>query len=138
MKTPFTTISVLMLSSAWSAPLVADDFSKVLRSAFQAHCIKCHGQGGKTEGKIDLLSLKSVTDLQARPKLLETLITVLKDREMPPKDEPALSDEKRQRMVARLQALLDHIRKTQAFGATPIRRMNRFQYNNAVVDLLEL
>jgi len=28
--------------------------------------------------------------------------------------------------------------KTQSFGPVPIRRMNRFQYNNAVVDLLEL
>jgi hypothetical protein len=118
--------------------LVADDFSKVLRSAFQAHCIKCHGQGGKIKGKIDLQSLKSSTDLQARPKLIETLIAVLKDREMPPKDEPSLPDEKRQQMLARLQATLEHVRKTQAFGATPIRRMNRFQYNNAVVDLLEL
>jgi len=138
MKTPFTTISFLMLSTALSSPLVADDFSKVLRSAFQAHCIKCHGKGGKIEGKIDLLSLKSETDLQARPKLLEKLITVLQDREMPPKDAAPLPDKKRQQMLTQLRAMLAHVRQTLAFGATPIRRMNRFQYNNAVVDLLEL
>ena len=73
-----------------------------------------------------------------RPELLEELITVLKDREMPPEDEPPLPEGTRKQMVAKLKTLLVKALKTQAFNPAPVRRMNRFQYNNAVVDLLEL
>ena len=138
MKTVFTTSVALVLSIGLSSSSLADEFSTLLRSAFKAHCIACHGKDGKMKGKINLLALKSGVDLQARPKLLEKLIKVLKNREMPPKDAPPLPAVKREQMVGGLHALLERARKTQPFVPTPIRRMNRFQYNNAVVDLLEL
>jgi mono/diheme cytochrome c family protein len=138
MEKAVRTVVAFVLSMALYSPLLADDSSTSLQSAFQTHCVKCHGKGDKLEGKVNLLSAKSDGDLRARPELLEKVITVLQDREMPPEDEPALPAEKRQRMVRQLQALLDETLKTQPFGPTPIRRMNRFQYNNAVVDLLEL
>ena len=87
---------------------------------------------------IDEACAKIRVQLESRPELLDKLITVLKDREMPPEDEPPLPAGKREQMVKRLQATLEQALKTHAFGPTPIRRMNRFQYNNAVVDLLEL
>jgi hypothetical protein len=138
MKTACTTFLVPLLSVGLSLPLLAENPSTLLPSAFKAHCVKCHGKGGKIEGKINLLALKSDDDLQARPELLEDLVTVLKDRQMPPEDEPPLPEAKREQLVARLHAMLEQALRTQAFGPTPIRRMNRFQYNNAVVDLLEL
>ena len=104
----------------------------------KVHCIKCHGQGGESEGDVNLLALSVDGDLRARPKLLEKLIVVLKDRQMPPEDEPPVPDIRRQRMIAQLQSSLKQALKTQPFEPTPIRRMNRYQYNNAVVDLLEL
>jgi hypothetical protein len=118
--------------------LCADDSSSFLQSTFKAHCIKCHGKNKTIEGKVNLLALKTDDDLQTRPELLEALITVLKDRQMPPEDEPPLPTANREQMVSRLQEMLVQALRTQAFGPTPIRRMNRFQYNNAVVDLLEL
>ena len=138
MNTPFATFVALMLSVCVSSSLLAEDVSASLPSAFKVHCIKCHGKSGKIKGKVNLLQLKSGNDLLARPKLLEDLITMLKDREMPPEDEPPLPEGTRKQMVAQLQTLLVKALKTQAFGPTPVRRMNRFQYNNAVVDLLEL
>jgi mono/diheme cytochrome c family protein len=106
MQTTFTTIIALVLSFGLSASLPADDASTSLLSAFKAHCIKCHGKGGKIEGKINLLSLKSGDDFQSRPKLVEELITVLKDRQMPPEDEPLIPSVKREQMVTQLQAML--------------------------------
>jgi hypothetical protein len=134
MKTAYT-FFVLVLSAG--ASLSADD-SPALQSAFSTHCIKCHGKDGKVEGDVNLLALKSNDDLQNKADLLEKLITVLKDRRMPPEDEPALPGGAREQLVTALQTILQQTLKTQAFGVTPIRRMNRFQYNNAVVDLLEL
>ncbi len=138
MKTTLTTFIALVLSAGPSFSAPADGSWTSLYRAFEAHCVKCHGKGGTTKGKVNLQALKSDEDLQARPELLDKLITVLKDREMPPEDEPPLPVGKREQMVTRLQATLEQALKTQAFGPTPIRRMNRFQYNNAVVDLLEL
>ena len=100
--------------------------------------MKCHGKGGKAKGKVNLLELQSSKDLLASPALLEKLVTVLKDREMPPEKEPALPEIERKHMIARLKAMLQQSLATRAFLPTPMRRMNRFQYNNAVVDLLEL
>ena len=105
---------------------------------FKAHCVKCHGKDGKVKGKVNLLELNSQKALAAKPELLETLIGVLEDREMPPENEPALKEAGRTQAVARLREVLAAAAKEQAFLLTPMRRMNRFQYNNAVVDLLEL
>ncbi len=132
------TCFVLALSAGASSSVLADEASTSLLSAFESHCIKCHGEDGKTEGQISLLALKSSDELLAVPELLEKLIAVLKDRQMPPEDEPPLPAGRRAEMVASLAKMLDHVRETQSFKTTPIRRMNRFQYNNAVVDLLEL
>jgi mono/diheme cytochrome c family protein len=107
-------------------------------SVFETHCIKCHGKGGKVKGKVNLQELKSSDAFSSNPELLETLIKVLKDREMPPEDEPPLPEVERKKMVAWLEDTLRESLKNQPFLHTPIRRMNRFQYNNAVVDLLEL
>ena len=105
---------------------------------FKAHCIKCHGQDGKVKGKVDLLAVKSVADLGTRPTLLEDIIAVLEDRAMPPEDEPALKEADRKALLDSLRGMLRVAAKEEDFLVTPMRRMNRFQYNNAVVDLLEL
>jgi hypothetical protein len=138
MKTTSTPFIALLLIVGQPASSPADDTLTTLQSTFTAHCIKCHGKGTKIEGKTNLLALKSGADFRTRPRLLKRLITVLEDREMPPEDEPPLPQAKRKQMVTRLQVLLKQALQTYPFGPTPIRRMNRFQYNNAVVDLLEL
>ena len=138
MKAAYSAFIALVLVVGSSSPSLALDSRTTLQSAFKAYCIRCHGKEVKIEGQINLAAVKSDEDLQARPEFLEKLITVLKDRQMPPADEPPLPKEARKHMVARLQAILKQALKTQAFVPTPIRRMNRFQYNNAVVDLLEL
>ena len=138
MSNTVTTVVALGLSLGLPTSMPADDSPTFWKSAFQTHCIKCHGKNDKPEGTVNLQLINSDDDLRARPELLEALITVLKDREMPPEYEPPVPVEKRQQIVKQLQALLDEALKTQPFAPTPIRRMNRFQYNNAVVDLLEL
>ncbi len=128
----------LILSLGLSLPSLAENPPTSLQSAFSAHCIKCHGKARKIEGKVNLLALASGDQLDAKPELLERLIAVLADYQMPPEDEPALLAVEREQMVSSLRAMLEQVLKTQPFAPTPMRRMYRFQYNNAVVDLLEL
>ena len=134
-------ISILLTLTLFSGLLAAAEVPEsadLLRSAFKTHCLKCHGPESSVEGDINLAAFKSDVELQAQPELLEKLIAVLNDREMPPEGEPSLPDETRLKMLAQLRTMFAHSLKTQPFKPVPIRRMNRFQYNNAVVDLLEL
>ena len=138
MRTIFPAFIAFMLSTGISPAVLAEESFAALRLEFDSHCIKCHGKAGKVKGKVDLLALKSDNDLLAKPELLEKLLTVLKDHEMPPVDEPPLPEATRTQMVVPLQMMLRDALKNQPFEPTQMRRMNRFQYNNAVVDLLEL
>ncbi|MEM7009933.1 MAG: DUF1592 domain-containing protein [Verrucomicrobiota bacterium] len=115
----------------------ADD--NFIIDVFQKNCIQCHGQDGKVKGKVDLLEIQSVSQLTEHPELLEKLVEVIDFQEMPPEDEPQIESEERKRLLASLEGLLEKsVASAASFPHAPIRRMNRFQYNNAVVDLFEL
>ena len=106
---------------------------------FKARCVECHGKGGKVKGKLDLLKLNSAVSLTADLERLETIIDVLEAQEMPPESEPELNGQQREAVIVELRELLrTALAKDTEFAATPIRRMNRLQYNNAVQDLLQL
>ena len=116
----------------------AEPFSEVLKPAFEKHCIRCHGKDGKVKGKVNLLELKSSIALTDDPEFIQDLVDVLDLQEMPPEDEPQPSDDARQQLLAELQTMLTGAIAAKSTPHTPIRRMNRFQYNNAVQDLFEL
>ena len=124
------------------APIAAAEgeaFARILQPAFVKSCVKCHGKGPKVKGKVNLLELKSAEDLAKKPELLEKIIEALASEEMPPEKEPALAAETRQGLVAELKEILRRAVDSQkSVVRTPIRRMNRFQYNNAVKDLFQL
>lgn len=110
-----------------------------LKPVFQKHCLKCHGKSDEIEGDVNLLMVRGDADLISNSQLLSDLIEAIDSQLMPPEGEPPLPDDVRDELVKKLKQLL---RKAVAAhpGAewTPIRRMNRFQYNNAVQDLFQL
>ena len=115
------------------------DFKQLLNPVFQKDCIRCHGEKGKVKGKVNLLELKSSADLIKNPELIEKLEEALDFEDMPPEDEPPLNPDVRKRMVASLKEMLHRaLNAEKKFTQAPIRRMNRFQYNNAVTDLFDL
>ena len=58
---------------------------------------------------------------------------------MPPEDEPQLVPDTRKNFLTNLETLLEEsLTETKIYPQTPIRRMTRFQYNNAVTDLFDL
>jgi cytochrome c553 len=111
---------------------------KAALTLFRQSCIKCHGKGGKVKGKVNLLKVRTAADLTADLERLQTLIEMLDAGEMPPEKEPALKPEVRAVAVADLQKLLRAATAEAGYAPTPIRRMNRLQYNNAVQDLFGL
>ncbi len=116
-----------------------DDFKQLLEPVFQENCVKCHGKDGKVKGKVNLLELQSSAALSKNPELLEKLVEALDFEDMPPEDEPVLDSETRKRLVLHLKEMLHaSVSAGKTFAQAPIRRMNRFQYNNAVTDLFDL
>jgi len=136
LNTSVATLTTLaLLVGGWTELLADDDLQ--LRELFGSYCIDCHG-GDAPEGDVDLASLNTSNDLSRNPDLLEKLIRVLRDHEMPPEDERQPSEAVRGQSIELLRTQLVASLRVYPFEPTPIRRMNRFQYNNAVVDLLEL
>ncbi len=116
-----------------------DPFAAIVRPLFQERCGKCHGAQVKVEGDINLLDLDNAADLTGNLQLLRDLVDVLDSETMPPEEESPLPPDQRSKLVAHLKALFrEAVSSQKTFPRTPIRRMNRFQYSNAVQDLLEL
>ena len=84
------------------------------------------------------MALRTDGDLSAHPGLMEDLLAVLADGEMPPKKAQPLPDKDRAQMMKFLESQLDASLDKADFEPTPMGRMTRFQYNNAVKDLLGL
>ncbi|MDA7510336.1 DUF1592 domain-containing protein [Verrucomicrobia bacterium] len=106
-------------------------------SIVAAHCHECHGDE-KVKGDVNLVDMESEADFLGDPNLLEDMLTVLREGEMPPEKARSLSDLKRAKLISYLEPLLQQSLASMPFQPTPIRRLNRFQYNNAVKDLLGL
>ena len=109
-------------------------------SIFNDHCIHCHGKNGKTKGDLDLLQIKDQESLLTQPELLTQLNNVLTFNEMPPEEEPQLDSASKDLLLNNIKLLLTNSKEhpSQENDQTSLRRLNRFQYNNAVVDLFDL
>ncbi|QDU02288.1 hypothetical protein V6x_19900 [Gimesia chilikensis] len=133
-------LSPLLSQGAEPAPdPQTDTFSTIIQPAFQQFCVKCHGKNGKVEGEVNLLSLQNSDQLVSTPETLQDVIEAIDSGYMPPESEQPLAEKTRTQLVASLKAYLKQsIESAENVPGTPIRRMNRFQYNNAVQDLFQL
>ena len=135
-------ILAILLFLAWSSPvyLAANDaFEEVIKPIFSQNCAKCHGENGKVKGKLNLLKINSSKKLLEDVERIERIMIAIEDGDMPPEKEPPLPVKKRDLLISRLdEALKKALEQNTTKARTAIRRMNRFQYANAVQDLLDL
>ena len=122
-------IAVFLLA----ASVYAADTSHV--EDLRVRCGHCHGGPEDVGEDVDLASL-TPESLAGDAELQRRLLRVLDLREMPPEDEPPWPDDAREAAVGELRRLLSAVPAEAA--RTPVRRMTRLQYNNAVVDLFGL
>ncbi|MDA7662732.1 DUF1592 domain-containing protein [Pirellulaceae bacterium] len=109
-----------------------------LKSFVRNSCVRCHSTD-KQEAELDLTSLQSVNDFAADLKLTQKIVSALRQREMPPEDEPQPGAESRQQAILFLSDLIDdQLQESSRLPVVVMRRLNRLEYNNAVVDLLSL
>ncbi|MEL6894625.1 MAG: DUF1588 domain-containing protein [Planctomycetota bacterium] len=103
-----------------------------------AHCVDCHS-GSDAEADVRLDELQWQQPSQKNAASIELVLRVLRDRRMPPAD--ATPPDPHHRGLA-IDALDQRLRSIVADlprpAGSPMRRMNRFQYANAVRDLFDL
>ncbi|MBT6660958.1 MAG: DUF1588 domain-containing protein [Verrucomicrobia bacterium] len=90
------------------------------------------------KGKVNLKEIANDKQFLANPELIKELIEVIDAADMPPEDEPRLTEAQRANLLASLKTELRAATATAKGGHIPIRRLNRFQYNNTVRDLFQL
>jgi mono/diheme cytochrome c family protein len=135
MKTPFA--AGLLLSIAAAAPAVAADGPAVPREFLAASCLGCHDAASKKGG----LDLDAMALEPADPASRAAWVRIhdrVRDGEMPPKDaEPPDAGERRAFLeaLANELAAADHARDREV-GRSIWRRLNRYEYENTVRDLL--
>ncbi|MEZ6088397.1 MAG: c-type cytochrome domain-containing protein [Pirellulaceae bacterium] len=135
----FILIAILFPTSMPSFAGDGDERSRndALRGLVTEHCLACH-DNATAEGDVDLTTV-SAESLLRNADLLRRVVHVLDTRQMPPDDQPQPSSEQIGKVVDQLRSLLHQVANHPTSRIrTPIRRMNRFQYNNAVIDLFEL
>lgn len=106
-----------------------------VRIFLNQHCLDCHN-ADLQEGRVNLADVSSAS-LKTNAVLTHKLIKVLDTHRMPPESSGQPSQAVRDQTIGQLRPIL-HAAAARGQKATPIRRMNRFQYNNAVIDLFDL
>lgn len=101
-------------------------------------CTDCHNADSQ-ETDVDFATSIDGQSWHKNPELVRQVRDVLSDHEMPPAETKQPSTEQRNAVVMTLNSLLsDFIRNHQTAASTAMRRMTRYEYNNAVRDLLQL
>ena len=134
-RSSITLISVIAVLAHSSAP--ADELPEALNQVIENHCADCHDDLDP-KGGLDLFSLEwDLNDAHLTERWTK-VHDVLAAGEMPPKEKSRLGDEERAEVVS---ALADHLIESQEAayvrqGRSVSRRVNRFEYQNVLRDLL--
>ncbi|NCF86645.1 MAG: DUF1588 domain-containing protein [Verrucomicrobiaceae bacterium] len=109
-----------------------------MQPVMKEYCFRCHGVE-KTEGKLDLTRFLTREDFLDDIERTRQIVDALEFHEMPPEDETQLPIQKHSRLTAMFRGFIDdYLQEESSLPPVVMRRLNRYEYNNAVRDLLEL
>ncbi len=123
---------------AQSGFVQSGSFKQSLSPLLADHCGRCHGPEKQKGGlRLDQLSYDLLHD-SAAAETWNDILGVINRGEMPPSDEPQLSNRERRRLVGLLTRELKRVVQAgQSTAGRPVlRRMNRVEYQNTMRDLL--
>ena len=133
--------SLLFLGPIYLIPLQYASANKgfSIEETFKTHCIECHGAKDKVKGDVNLISFAEGADIKEDPELLQMVLEVIDFGEMPPEENDPIPPNDQKVIVTELKKMLkEAVSSNEEVIKAPIRRMTRFQYANAVKDLLGL
>ena len=112
-------------------------FETVVKPFLAENCFPCHGDKKQKRG-LNFKSFTSASSLIEDRDRWDEVVLKLRQREMPPEDEPQPPEHQRQAVaawLARELARIDRVTPPDP-GRVTARRLNRAEYNNTVRDLL--
>jgi hypothetical protein len=132
-----------MHTPAWAQPGQDNNplsWDRQIRGLFQRYCYNCH-RDEQTRGDINLAVDSDPRRILENRDKWELVAHVLESDDMPPPDTRRRpSEEERERMVQFLQELLVDLdcESVKDPGPPPLRRLNRTEYDLAILDLTGL
>ncbi len=127
------------LALASDRPAAADQASYAqVKQVLQQKCVKCHGaEVQKADVRLDELSTDLVADARGAETWHDALNAINKG-EMPPEDEVPLTADERRVLTGWINGQLQRLKKARkaTSGQVVLRRLNRFEYQNTMTDLL--
>ena len=110
-----------------------------MKPVLATYCYGCHGGKDKVKGKVNLKELTSGQDFLSNIELVRKAAEAIAYQEMPPEDENQPEAEERRKLAALFNGYLEkHLKDSGRLKPIVMRRLNRYEYNNAVKDLLQL
>ena len=110
-----------------------------MKPVLATYCYGCHGEKDKVKGKVNLKELTSGQDFLSNIELVRKAAEAIAYQEMPPEDESQPKAEDRRKLAALFNGYLEkHLKDSGRLKPIVMRRLNRYEYNNAVRDLLKL
>lgn len=116
----------------------SDIFESEVVPLVREFCWECH-RGTKAKGGVDLAGQTNNVAFYRNPKVWETVVRSVEDRQMPPSQADLPTETQRLKLLEALQTLLDNPDPRFLVadpGAKSIHRLNRTEYNRTVQDLL--
>ncbi|MDB4766975.1 DUF1587 domain-containing protein, partial [bacterium] len=135
-------IVVIMLGAPSIAQTEDEDRSgdqsnaTALRPLLKQYCFQCHS-GDEANGDVSLDTLAVAGD-QLDAESWSSVLDVINSGDMPPEDEPQLTNEHRKQFVDSLNSLLRAASQSKTNDAPMLRRLTRAQYTNSLQSLLGL
>ncbi len=120
------------------APNAASDHSATALKALSTYCYDCHrGQNAEGGVRVDFLEGDK---LEENVTLVDKILLVLKEQQMPPADAEQPDDTQRVQLIEWLEQRLRQFDcgTVNRPGRVTLRRLNRIEYNNTVRDLTGL
>ena len=125
-----------LVSIIFSLKTAAD--TKQLKHFFDHYCVDCHG-GKKTKGGINLRKSEFWDPDANNLEQWQEIHDQIKSSDMPPEDEKQPSDLFKKEIMEMISAKITlNKSKFQAAVETRLRRLNKFEYRNTILDLLKI
>ena len=118
-------------------PASTEGFETVVKPFLAKTCVECHGNEVQKRD-LNFEKMTSVQSLIDHREHWDEVVQKLRDRDMPPADEPQPPEHQRQAVaawLARELARIDRVTPPDP-GRVTARRLNREEYNNTIRDLL--
>lgn len=121
------------LSIAVACPWSHGGFEKTVLPILKESCLECHG-GKKVKGHVDFSKILTDEDADANFELWETVVEVIEAGDMPPEDEPQLSEERKKVILGWVQQRQNATIEAKPSIFTP-RRLSGPEYRNTLRSL---